>query len=47
MEEANRSTELAFSDDDLPPGVDLNDSYFKDAMKEDGVKGQINFLMSC
>ncbi|XP_038072502.1 ESF1 homolog [Patiria miniata] len=39
MEGTNQNTDLAFSDDELPDGVDLNDPFFKDALKEDGVKG--------
>lgn len=38
--EAKEHSDAAFSDDDLPTGVDLNDPFFKDALREDGVEGK-------
>ncbi|XP_022105299.1 ESF1 homolog, partial [Acanthaster planci] len=39
VEGISQGTDLAFSDDELPAGIDMNDSFFKDALNKDGVKG--------
>ncbi|XP_033638368.1 ESF1 homolog [Asterias rubens] len=39
LNEAKEHSDGAFSDDELPTGVDLNDPFFKDALREDGVEG--------